>query len=125
VNRRGPLRVSILDAVHSFYKLVLSPVLHAGAGMTGGACRFQPTCSEYAVIALHEHGWLRGGWMALRRVLRCHPGSRGGFDPVPAKQPFMQSSCAPVTMKEAHNSHDSSTRLGHTIRDHRKHSWQK
>ena len=107
MNRQGGFRVFLISVMHSFYKLVLSPVLHAGAGMTGGACRFQPTCSEYAVIALHEHGLLRGGWMALKRVLRCHPFSKGGFDPVPPKRPFMQSSRAPVTMKEAHISHDS------------------
>lgn len=64
------------------YKRVLAPALHAG---TGGACRFQPTCSEYAAIAIAEHGWLRGGVMAAGRLLRCHPLHRGGFDPVPAK----------------------------------------
>ena len=107
MNRQGGFRVFLISVMHSFYKLVLSPVLHAGAGMTGGACRFQPTCSEYAAIALHEHGLLRGGGMAFKRVLRCHPFSKGGFDPVPPKRPFMQSSRAPVTMKEAHISHDS------------------
>lgn len=68
------------------YKLVVSPVLHAIGGQAG-ACRFQPTCSEYAAIAVSEHGLLRGGWMALRRVGRCHPFCKGGFDPVPQKQP--------------------------------------
>jgi putative membrane protein insertion efficiency factor len=106
MNREARFRVSLLSAMHSFYKFVLSPVLHAGAGMTGGACRFQPTCSEYAAIAMHEYGWIRGGWMALKRVLRCHPGSKGGFDPVPPKRSVMQSSLAPVTMKEAHISHE-------------------
>jgi putative membrane protein insertion efficiency factor len=107
MNREGRFRVFLIRVMHSFYKLVLSPVLHAGAGMSGGACRFQPTCSEYAAIAVHEYGILRGGWMVAKRVLRCHPGSRGGFDPVPPKPLFMQSSHAPVTMKEAHISHDS------------------
>ena len=107
MNNEGRFRVSLVRAMHFLYKLVLSPVLHAGAGMTGGACRFQPTCSEYAAIALHEYGWMRGGWMALKRVLRCHPGSKGGFDPVPPKLTFMQSSRAPVTMKETHISHES------------------
>ena len=99
MNRKDWFRVSLIRAMYAFYKFVLSPVLHAGAGMNGGACRFQPTCSEYAVIAVHEHGWLRGSWMALKRFLLCHPGSKGGFDPVPQKGPFMQSSRAPVTMK--------------------------
>jgi uncharacterized protein len=64
------------------YKRVLGPTLHAGVP---GACCFQPTCSEYAAIAIAEHGVLRGGAMAAWRVLRCHPLNRGGFDPVPAK----------------------------------------
>lgn len=66
------------------YKRGLSPLLHAAAG-AGGACRFQPTCSEYAAIAVAEHGLLRGAWMAVRRLLRCHPFHRGGFDPVPSR----------------------------------------
>lgn len=107
MNQARRFRVSPLESVHSLYKFVLSPLLHAGAGMSGGACRFQPTCSEYAAIALHEHGVLRGGWLALKRISRCHPGSRGGFDPVPPRHPFMQSSQAPVTMKEAHISHET------------------
>ena len=101
MNHRGRFRVSSLAVLHSLYKFVLSPVLHAGAGMTGGACRFQPTCSEYAAIAVHEHGIVRGGWMALRRVLRCRPGCAGGFDPVPPRRSFMQSSHSPVTIREA------------------------
>jgi putative membrane protein insertion efficiency factor len=64
------------------YKSAVSPVLHAFAGVTG-ACRFQPTCSEYAALAVATHGPLRGSWMAVWRVLRCHPLCRGGFDPVP------------------------------------------
>lgn len=107
MNRQGGFRVTLIEAMYSLYKRALSPVLRAGAGMTGGACRFQPTCSEYAAIAVHEHGWFRGGVMALKRLLRCHPGGKGGFDPVPPKGPFMQSSRAPVTMKEAPISHDS------------------
>jgi putative membrane protein insertion efficiency factor len=107
MNQGSRLRVSVINGMASVYKHLLSPVLHAGAGMIGGACRFQPTCSEYAAIAMHEYGWLRGGWMALKRVLHCHPAGKGGFDPVQPKHPFMQSSRAPVTMKEAHISHDS------------------
>jgi hypothetical protein len=52
--------------------------------LTPPTCRFHPTCSEYAVEALKTHGVLRGLWLAVRRVCRCHPWSPGGHDPVPA-----------------------------------------
>lgn len=47
------------------------------------ACRFDPSCSRYAVTAIERHGAGRGGWMAVRRLARCRPGSPGGYDPVP------------------------------------------
>jgi uncharacterized protein len=50
------------------------------------ACRFAPTCSEYARLAVMEHGVGRGSWLALRRVLRCHPFNPGGYDPPPVRQ---------------------------------------
>ena len=59
-----------------FYRVALSPWL-------GMNCRFQPTCSSYAIEALQEHGALKGGWLALRRIARCHPWGGSGYDPVP------------------------------------------
>jgi putative membrane protein insertion efficiency factor len=61
------------------YQLLLSP-------FAGGACRFEPSCSAYAMEAITEHGLVRGGWLAIRRVARCHPLSQPGFDPVPPRK---------------------------------------
>jgi uncharacterized protein len=80
-------RERAIGALHRVYKYAVSPALHTIAGTTG-ACRFQPTCSEYAAIAISEYGIVRGGGMALWRLLRCQPLCKGGFDPVrpnPAK----------------------------------------
>ncbi|HEX5731896.1 MAG TPA: membrane protein insertion efficiency factor YidD [Blastocatellia bacterium] len=57
------------------YKMLISPLLPP-------ACRFTPTCSEYAMEAITKHGALRGSYMGLRRLLRCHPFHPGGYDPV-------------------------------------------
>jgi len=72
---RLPAR-SLITLVHA-YRLVLGPLL-------GGSCRFTPSCSSYAIEALERHGAARGSWLALRRVLRCHPFHQADYDPVPA-----------------------------------------
>lgn len=66
----------LLIALLRGYKRWISPLL-------GPRCRFHPTCSEYAMTAIARHGALRGGWLAMRRVARCHPLNPGGIDPVP------------------------------------------
>ena len=65
-----------LVALIRLYQRFISPGLPA-------ACRFHPSCSSYAVTALERHGPLRGGWLAARRIARCHPFHPGGIDPVP------------------------------------------
>ncbi|MGD9365124.1 MAG: membrane protein insertion efficiency factor YidD [Desulfobacteraceae bacterium] len=58
------------------YQLLISPLF-------GSVCRFSPSCSQYAIEAFQRHGLLRGLLLAIKRLLRCHPGNQGGFDPVP------------------------------------------
>nr|WP_232090800.1 membrane protein insertion efficiency factor YidD [Halomonas sp. MCCC 1A13316] len=58
------------------YQVVVSPLL-------GPRCRYWPSCSHYTVEAIQVHGPLHGGWLAFKRIVRCHPGSDGGIDPVP------------------------------------------
>lgn len=74
-----------LVALVKLYQIAISPVLHLIAG-PGMGCRFQPTCSQYAIEALKVHGPFFGSWLALRRILRCHPFGGQGFDPVPPRK---------------------------------------
>jgi uncharacterized protein len=73
-------RERIAAGLLSLYKRILSPWLQV---FSVGQCKYLPTCSEYAYAAVVRHGWLRGGWLAVRRLIRCHPFSKGGLDPVP------------------------------------------
>ncbi|EKE83361.1 membrane protein insertion efficiency factor YidD [Idiomarina xiamenensis] len=66
-------------AVIRVYQKLISPLL-------GPRCRFYPTCSSYAISAIETHGVIRGSWLAVKRIVKCHPGHPGGFDPVPPKQ---------------------------------------
>lgn len=68
--------------VYGLYKSVLSPILHA---VSPTQCRYLPTCSEYAYVALVRFGVFKGSWLAFRRLARCHPFAKGGLDPVPLR----------------------------------------
>ncbi|MFI3324083.1 MAG: membrane protein insertion efficiency factor YidD [Rikenellaceae bacterium] len=70
------LVVQPLLLVVLFYRRCISP-------FTPPSCRFTPTCSEYALQALRKHGALKGSWLALRRIIRCHPWGGSGYDPLP------------------------------------------
>jgi putative membrane protein insertion efficiency factor len=67
--RRIPL------ALIRFYQIAISPIFPP-------SCRFTPTCSQYGYEAIAKYGIIKGGWMTVRRISRCHPFSRGGYDPV-------------------------------------------
>ncbi|MCA0325802.1 MAG: membrane protein insertion efficiency factor YidD [Proteobacteria bacterium] len=73
------IRAALIGLVKG-YRLLLSPWL-------GSACRFEPTCSRYALDALEQHGAAAGSYLTLRRLARCHPWCAGGCDPVPRERP--------------------------------------
>jgi len=72
---RSPLALLFIGIVR-FYQLFISPFL-------GPRCRFQPTCSSYALEAISTHGGAKGGWLAIKRIAKCHPWGGFGYDPVP------------------------------------------
>jgi hypothetical protein len=72
------VRIGVL--VVRAYQALLGPLV-------GGACRYEPSCSAYAIDAMQTHGLLRGAWLGVRRVARCHPFSGAGYDPVPPRPP--------------------------------------
>ena len=76
--RFDPLRWLLIGLLRA-YRLVISPLY-------GQVCRYHPSCSAYALTAVTEHGSLRGTWLAVRRLARCHPWAAGGYDPVPPRR---------------------------------------
>lgn len=66
----------LLTGLVRFYQAAISPLIP-------GACRYKPTCSNYAIAAIESHGPRKGSWLALRRIARCHPFGGHGYDPVP------------------------------------------
>jgi putative membrane protein insertion efficiency factor len=76
--RKAPRSVGV--GIVAIYRAAISPVIHA---LNGPACRFEPSCSEYARDAIATHGMIRGGAMAIWRIARCNPVGGHGFDPVP------------------------------------------
>jgi putative membrane protein insertion efficiency factor len=75
----------VLALLVRLYQLTLSPLLRA---LFGPVCRFEPSCSAYAIECLRLHGTLRGGLLSLRRLSKCHPFHPGGFDPPPRSLPL-------------------------------------
>ena len=72
---RNPVALLALGLIRVYQKAV-SPLFPP-------SCRFTPTCSNYSFTAIERHGIIRGGWLAVRRIARCHPWNPGGYDPVP------------------------------------------
>ena len=70
------LVLALLLALVKFYRAAISPYRPP-------CCRYYPTCSQYALEAIEKYGALKGGWLAFRRILRCNPFHKGGYDPVP------------------------------------------
>jgi hypothetical protein len=77
---------ALLRGLIRAYQLIVSPLLQP-------SCRYLPSCSDYAAEAIVRHGALVGSWLALRRLLRCHPWGGSGYDPVPAPHRPSPSSC--------------------------------
>ncbi|AWL13460.1 Putative membrane protein insertion efficiency factor [Saliniradius amylolyticus] len=75
---QSPLQVGAIALIRGYQRLI-SPLL-------GPHCRFTPSCSQYAIEAIKVHGLLRGSWLSVKRILKCHPLHPGGQDPVPSRQ---------------------------------------
>jgi hypothetical protein len=102
----------VLIGLLKAYRLVVSPLY-------GNVCRYYPSCSAYALRAVQVHGAVRGSWLAGRRLLRCHPWTPGGYDPVPGTPEWQEEqtllAAGPVT-------DDRRTRPDHPAHDHTAHA---
>jgi putative membrane protein insertion efficiency factor len=87
-SRAPGLASTLLLGFIRLYQLTLSPFI-------GRSCRFEPSCSRYTAACIAEHGALRGSWLGMRRIARCHPFHPGGYDPPPTR----------VLLTDAHESH--------------------
>ncbi|GKT12767.1 MAG: hypothetical protein ISEC1_P1747 [Thiomicrorhabdus sp.] len=88
----------LIIAVVRFYQLFISPLI-------GPRCRFYPTCSHYTIDALKQHGFFCGSWLAIKRILRCHPANPGGVDPVPTCGCQSKKNCQELLSEDNENSH--------------------
>jgi uncharacterized protein len=89
-DRRASVAARVLMVMLTGYRRFVSPLL-------GPRCRFYPSCSAYALEAVQLHGALRGSWLAVRRLSRCHPFHPGGLDPVPRREPEQAAAVMAVT----------------------------
>lgn len=91
--QRRVLRLPLLAAIR-FYQLVISP-------WTAPSCRYYPSCSQYALVAIERHGVVRGSWLALRRLAHCHPWTPGGVDHVPPRRTAVAHPTPPTPIQGA------------------------
>jgi putative membrane protein insertion efficiency factor len=88
-----PVRYLLIGFLRA-YRVVISPLY-------GQVCRYHPSCSAYALDAVREHGSLRGSWLTVRRLGRCHPWAAGGYDPVPPHSSRVRAGSSPSPQQGA------------------------
>jgi len=99
----NPIRLALIGFLR-LYRLLVSPLY-------GQVCRFYPTCSAYALEAIRRHGALGGCYLAARRLVRCHPWSAGGYDPVPERMTWRAGREPAESSADTDNGDDPSIRL--------------
>ncbi len=90
----------VLIGLLKVYRLVVSPLY-------GNVCRYYPSCSAYALRAVEVHGAVRGSWLAARRLLRCHPWTPGGYDPVPGTPEWQEEQALLAGSDRPRHAHDT------------------